>query len=246
MFVCVGIIEEGFSLCAIQKILIDATFTSLYFIGENRKIYFDEDLGFFLECKDISYKNKYVCCSYDSLLCYEPLICCNVDKTLYFYFKSAPFNNLNWSYKKVLNVVKYIIYVTWNQINSTKQSVYLILTIQWLYTRVATKKLIFYACQEWLWTQNSGANQKWDLHFHHCMVLNKVIVISHRFRVKCPNCQNFSVNINGKIWKMVIRVNSILKIVNYLQNFFLLTKFINKFTKIRICTLQVWLLEVLQ
>lgn len=51
MFVCVGIIEEGFSLCAIQKILIDATFTSLYFIGENRKIYFDEDLGFFWNVK---------------------------------------------------------------------------------------------------------------------------------------------------------------------------------------------------
>lgn len=94
MFVCVGKnSEQNYILCKIQNIIINNQFSSICFVGSKVEIYYDEDLGLFSVSKNSNVIN--ICCPYDNVLCYEPVICCVIKEQYYFYFKSAPLDLLH-------------------------------------------------------------------------------------------------------------------------------------------------------
>lgn len=73
-------------------ILINHNYSTLSFVGSSLNIYYDSDIGLYET--SIQMDNAIVFIKYEDLLSHEPLYSMKTrSDTLYFYFKTAPFDN---------------------------------------------------------------------------------------------------------------------------------------------------------
>lgn len=80
-------------MCKIEVILLSKNLEKILFVRNLILLFYNEMTGL-LEEIALSDTSNICCCDFENIICIEPLLSLTTPNAIFYYFKSAPFENL--------------------------------------------------------------------------------------------------------------------------------------------------------